>query len=172
MPKKIPTSQKSRDICKKRDWRILGGEIWVPSHAARAVVAAAKKWVDNAPEDVDDEELIDSVLALNSYGPGVRQDIGGFIDILCTGEYDDGVNVLPAIIGIQTTSRNGMSARRKKMRGECYDAVRDWLASAGIIYLHGWDQPGGPGKRYRLKEEQVILDGDGLAFVDPDEPKF
>lgn len=178
MPKQVPTSQLSRKKCKERDWRILGGEIWVPSHAARAVVDAAVDFC-NTPigQDVSDKlhGIALAVEKLKQYGPGVRQDIGGFIDILCTGEIALPVDsiIIDCIIGIQTTSRNGMSARRKKMRTECLDAVRDWLKSAGILYLHGWDQPKGPGKRYRLKEEQVTLgENNVLEFTDVDEPKF
>ena len=114
--------------------------------------------------------------ALRANRPGFYKDIGGFIDLLCVGDAlkidDDCYIPCEGIIGIQTTSRSGMSARKKKMRTECLDNVVKWLTAGGILYLHGWDQPGGPGKRYRLKEEQVILDGDGLVFIDADEPKF
>lgn len=178
MPKKTPTSQLSRKECKKRDWTILGGEIWVPSHAARAVVTAATELYDKYSSD-QLTKLYDAVRNMKAYGPGVRQDIGGFIDLLCLGEVPktellglpcDGT--MPCIIGIQTTARSGMSARRKKMKTECLPQVRDWLNAAGFLFLHGWDQPGGPGKRYRLKEEQVIFDGDGIQFIDAQEPKF
>ena len=179
---KIPTSKKTRDVCEKNGWRIIGGETYVTTYQARDVVEAAKAMhfenlldASKDPERIPSRSAVDclwglktAVDALNHGRPGFYKDIGGFIDILCTGK-TDGCN---CIIGIQTTSRSGMSARRKKMRTECLDAVRDWLNCGGIIYLHGWDQPGGPGKRYRLKEEQVILDGDGLQFIDAEEPKF
>ncbi len=178
MPTKTPTSQLSRKECKKRDWEIIGGEIWVPSHAARAVVDAAKRWsrgadLMNAVELLN--QLHEAVKSLEKFGPGVRQDIGGFIDLLCLGELplhkQEGID-LPCILGIQVTSRGGLSARRKKMQTECLDKVRRWIACGGILYLHGWDQPKGPGTRYRLKEEQVLLDGDSIKFVDAEEPKF
>ena len=75
----------------------------------------------------------------------IRQDLFGFIDILAVGP--------EGVLGVQTTSRGNMSARRAKILAhDNLQAVWD----AGIrIDLHGWDQPGGKGTRWRLKCETV-----------------
>ena len=58
----------------------------------------------------------------------IRQDLFGFIDVLCLGENE--------IIGVQTTSYSNISARVKKIQEhENVAAVR----KAGIkIVVHGW----------------------------------
>jgi hypothetical protein len=59
----------------------------------------------------------------------IRQDLFGFIDILCVGR--DGV------VGVQTTSSSSMAARRTKIANHAnIGPVRE----AGIrVLLHGWD---------------------------------
>ena len=72
-----------------------------------------------------------------------KNDLFGFIDILCLGE---GV-----VIGVQTTSKSNMSARIKKiMEHENLDRVR----SAGIkILVHGWAK--NKSNRWELKEVEL-----------------
>lgn len=58
----------------------------------------------------------------------IRQDLFGWIDIVCVGN--------GKIVGIQTTSRSNMEARRKKARGNA--ALKMWLDAGGLLYIHGW----------------------------------
>lgn len=75
---------------------------------------------------------------------GKRQDAFGIFDILAI--HPDKVGVL----GVQVTSRNSMSARRKKITGS--DAYGIWSKAGNGVVIHGWDKPE---FRYRLKEEYL-----------------
>lgn len=70
----------------------------------------------------------------------VRQDLFGFLDLLCV----DGKQV----VGVQTTSADNMSKRRKKIREHVnYLAVE----GSGIrVELHGWRKVG---RRWECKRE-------------------
>ncbi len=57
-----------------------------------------------------------------------RVDLFNCIDIVCLNG--------DKIVGIQTTSKANMSARRKKMKEE--PAMALWLNAAGQLVLHGW----------------------------------
>ncbi len=59
----------------------------------------------------------------------------------------------PGVLGIQTTSRAHVSARVKKILDE--PRAHRWLKNGNRIVVHGWDQPGGPRHRWRLKEVDV-----------------
>jgi hypothetical protein len=69
----------------------------------------------------------------------IRQDLFGFIDLLC---------VKDKVVGVQTTSVSNMAARRKKIKEHVnYLAVE----GAGIaIELHGWHKVG---NRWQVKRE-------------------
>lgn len=76
---------------------------------------------------------------------GIRQDLFGCIDLLAL----RGAEVL----AVQTTSRGEISRRcRKIATAEHLPAMR---AAGWTIHVHGWDQPGGPGTRYRLEVRDV-----------------
>ena len=72
-----------------------------------------------------------------------RNDLFGFIDVLCLGE---GV-----VIGVQTTSYSNMSARIKKILEHDNLAV---VKSSGIkIYVHGWRK--NKSNRWEFKEVEI-----------------
>ena len=72
----------------------------------------------------------------------IRQDLYGFIDVLCLGDGD--------IVGVQTTSYSNMSARIKKIREhENFAAVN----RAGIrVIVQGWHKKGA---RWEVREVEV-----------------
>jgi len=89
-------------------------------------------------------------------------DLFGFIDVVAL----DGQ---PGLLGVQTTTQNNAAARVSKIREECGDAARRWLAAGNRIEIHGWAKRGGRGKRklwsvsvLRL-ELSALLDSPGLA---------
>lgn len=71
-----------------------------------------------------------------------RQDLFGFIDILCLRGQE--------IIGLQTTSYSNISARVKKIRG--YENLKVVLAAGIKIVVHGWRKVG---TRWECKEVEV-----------------
>lgn len=69
-----------------------------------------------------------------------RNDLFGFIDILCVKEND--------VLGVQTTSKDNMSSRKKKiLEHENYSIVK---ASGIRIRVHGWKKE--KNGRYTLSE--------------------
>lgn len=74
----------------------------------------------------------------------IRKDLFGFADV---------VALNGGIVAIQCTTRKNMSMRRNKILASAKAAA--WMCSGGQIEIWGWDQPGGKGKRYRLKCETV-----------------
>lgn len=73
----------------------------------------------------------------------IRQDLYGFIDVLCVRDGE--------VVGVQATSLSGVSSRIKKIaEHENVGPVR----KAGIrILVHGWGK--GSNGRYRLREVDV-----------------
>ncbi len=78
----------------------------------------------------------------------IRQDLYGFIDILCC-KADCG------IIGLQVTTANNMAARRTKIEAE--HRAKTWKLAGGMIALHGWYKHGERGKRkvWAVKSESL-----------------
>lgn len=78
----------------------------------------------------------------------VRQDLFGFADLLA---------IAPTfgIMAVQVTSGSNVSARIKKIKVEPKAAL--WLASGGLICVHGWRKVGGLGKRktWQCREEFI-----------------
>ncbi len=73
---------------------------------------------------------------------GIRQDLFGFIDILCLG--DD-------IVGVQTTTKSNMSARVNKIMDHANIAA---VRKSGIrIEVHGWAK--GKNGRWSVKVVDV-----------------
>ena len=67
----------------------------------------------------------------------VTRDLFGCVDIIAVREGE--------IIGVQTTSRSNLAARRTKALGCPGLAV--WLAGGGRFVLHGWGKVGARGQR-------------------------
>jgi hypothetical protein len=74
-----------------------------------------------------------------------RNDLFGFIDILCLGQNQ--------VIGVQTTSYSNMSARIKKIRE--HENVHLVVASGIRILVHGWKK--NKSNRWEYKEVEVNL---------------
>jgi len=72
-----------------------------------------------------------------------RHDLFNFIDVLCLRKGE--------VVGVQTTSRGNIAARRKKIRElETFPLVLD----AGIkVVIHGWAK--NKSNRWEVKEEHV-----------------
>ncbi|MBS0364922.1 MAG: hypothetical protein JSR67_03750 [Proteobacteria bacterium] len=72
----------------------------------------------------------------------IRQDLYGFVDILCVGERE--------VVAVQTTSRSGLSSRLKKIADHPNVAA---VRRGGIrILVHGWWKQNG---RWYVREEDV-----------------
>lgn len=56
------------------------------------------------------------------------------------------------ILGVQTTSRDGMYERRCKLLKNSEISV--WLLAGAKLQLHGWDKPD---RLYRLKAEEITI---------------
>lgn len=67
----------------------------------------------------------------------VRQDLFGFIDIVC-------VSQKAGIVGVQTTTGSHISERAKKIKAE--PRAEAWIRSGGRIIIHGWVKQGARGK--------------------------
>ena len=114
-------------------------EYWQPSFANRAVVDAAKEFASNPDSSVKLEQLRCKVAQLEQFGPGKRQDLFNFVDIVAVGNGH--------ILAVQCTSTSGLSARLKKITSDCQDAAVAWLKNQGMIEVHGW-------KRYAKAENR------------------
>jgi hypothetical protein len=78
----------------------------------------------------------------------VRQDLFGFIDVLCVCE-----NI---VIAVQTTTGDNVSHRYEKMR--YLPAVVHWLsAPSRKLVIHGWSKRGERGKRKTWTCREVHL---------------
>ena len=86
----------------------------------------------------------------------VRQDLFGFCDI---------VALESRIVAIQVTSGTNVAARVNKIIDE--PRARAWLASGGLIEVHGWRKTGKAGKRklWNLRRVAVELDGMGVMVT-------
>ena len=80
----------------------------------------------------------------------IRQDLFGFADVIAV-DPNLGQSLL-----FQTTSYSGFSARRKKILES--DKAKTWLDAGGRIFVHGWQQKGGKGTRWSVREEEVTLE--------------
>jgi len=69
---------------------------------------------------------------------GVRQDLYGFIDIVCLRGDKRG------ILGIQTTSTGNINARIKKIKDN--PIYKLWLKCGNGIQVQGWSKKGAKGK--------------------------
>lgn len=92
---------------------------------------------------------------------GIRQDLFGILDVLCVG--DDGV------VGIQTTSDTGMSARIAKIRAATIEVKRgDQVETVDVlaalrrarvrVLVHGWRKRNG---RWWVREVELSLSEGG-----------
>jgi hypothetical protein len=74
-----------------------------------------------------------------------RRDLFGMFDLLALRGAET--------MAVQVTSRGNLSSRARKIADSpLLPAVRE---AGWTLHLHGWDQPKGPGTRYRLKAVDV-----------------
>jgi hypothetical protein len=77
---------------------------------------------------------------------GIRQDLFGWIDLVCVHPEKTGV------VGVQTTTGKNVAARLEKARGN--GALVAWLLAGGKLYVHGWRKAEG---RWQVSEREVLL---------------
>ena len=73
----------------------------------------------------------------------IRQDLFGFIDVLCLGDGE--------VVGVQTTSRSHISNRAKKIRE--HDNLLPVLDSGIRILIHGWAK--NKSNRWEVTESEI-----------------
>mgnify|MGYP000034231432 FL=1 len=73
----------------------------------------------------------------------IRQDLFGFIDVLCLGDGE--------IIGVQTTSRGNISKRAAKIKE--HENLLPVLDSGIRIVIHGWAK--NKSNRWEVKESEI-----------------
>ena len=99
----------------------------------------------------------------NQYaGPhGIRQDLFGFIDILCLDPAD-------GIIGVQSCGQD-YAGHVRKLTEERNEAVFEWLKHARAE-LWGWRKiklrRGGKAMRWRPRIGDIVLDGEDVRIVE------
>jgi hypothetical protein len=76
----------------------------------------------------------------------IRQDLFGILDVIAVGP--------GGTVGVQSTSRGNLSARRNKIMA--HPDTPTLLVAGWAVVLHGWDKPA---HRWRLKEERITLEG-------------
>ncbi len=83
-----------------------------------------------------------------------RQDLFGFADLLALGG---------RIVAIQVTSGENVAARINKIFE--LDTAREWLASGGLIEVHGWAKRGARGKRKLWTLRRVAVECHGMGVM-------
>ena len=73
----------------------------------------------------------------------IRQDLFGFIDVLCLGDGE--------IVGVQTTTAKNMSARITKIRE--HENLLPVLDSGMRVLIHGWQK--NKSNRWEVKETEI-----------------
>lgn len=90
----------------------------------------------------------------------VRQDLYGFIDVLCCGGDD--------MLAVQTTTGNHVGERFEKLR--FLPAVVHWLsAPTRKLVIHGWAKRGGRGERKLWSCRTVTLKLNSTGAVEMEE---
>lgn len=111
---------------------------------------------------------VDAAEQVQRFGGKVRRkDLFGFADLVAYPNPYQGVED-PAVIWLQVTSRGNISTRLRKIQNgttgkgqwehPIADAARAVLESGDRIVIEGWDQPNGPGTRWRDKERELTLE--------------
>ena len=86
-----------------------------------------------------------------------RIDLFGVIDVLAvTGS---------GIVGIQSTSRDNVSSRVRKIMDE--PRVPIWLESGGRLFVHGWGKMASG--RWECREVEIVLNDGVLEKIDVDD---
>ena len=80
----------------------------------------------------------------------IRQDLFGFADVIAMAPE------AKQVLLFQTTSYSGFSARRKKILAS--EEAKTCLQTGVRIFVHGWQQKGGKGTRWSVREEEVTLE--------------
>ena len=120
--------------CRRRGWIAAKTEFWQPSFAASSLIDAVVK----------NGDVSKAIANYKHFGPGVRRDIWGFIDILAIA---DG-----KILAIQATTEPQASAHVLKIVRECAEPAAAWLKAGGLIYVWGWSKVG---HRWHVHERPV-----------------
>jgi hypothetical protein len=80
----------------------------------------------------------------------IRQDLYGFIDILC---FQPGQGT----VAVQATSTSNIGSRIEKIKA--LPLAKKWLETENAILVHGWAKRGGRGERklWTLVEKELVL---------------
>jgi len=146
----------TRTLKHLRDDGWLAGvvEYWQPSFASRSVVDAATAAVPNA------RKIREAVANYRKFGPGKRQDLFDFVDIVAVG--------LGRPRFVQCTSASGLSARVDKIVIDCQESAIACLKSRVRIEVWGWRKYAKAENRkyWRPKIKLVTLRGKSLVVED------
>lgn len=86
---------------------------------------------------------------------GIRQDLFGFIDLVC-------LDPVHGIVGVQCCAGSGHAAHRRKILEERADIATEWLRCGGKIEIHSWSKRklvrGGKAERWASRVEIVTLE--------------
>lgn len=95
-----------------------------------------------------------------------RSDLFGFADLVAVP--DPYCDLDPAFVFLQVTSRANISTRLRKIQNgttgkgqwerPMADIARAILVNGDRVMVEGWDQPKGPGTRWRDKERELTLE--------------
>lgn len=134
-------------------------EYWQPSHAAREVVSAAE-----ASGGKSTVRLVNAVSNLAKFGPGKRQDLFHFVDVVAVGV---GVPLL-----VQCTAYSGVSARVTKIVTEYSGEALACLRDGFDVQVWGWKKHAKPVQRklWRPTIKHLRLASNGGISVEVDKP--
>ena len=129
---------------------------------SRSLAELRKRWPAAAVEKV---EYWNYFAPRKGGGKGKRHDLFGFGDVLVAGPR-------PGFIIVQVTTKQQMSARRKKILGKPQAGdgnpqkhaeyrlacLTHWLNAGGRVLIQGWDQPNGPRTAWVMTEWEVTIE--------------
>jgi len=131
-------------------------EYWQPSFAARQVVDEAMSWAKSSSTS----GLLRAIASLERTGPGKRQDLFGFLDVVAIGR--------GTTLGVQCTSTANLSARISKIQTERQDEALAWLSDGNRLEVWGWKKYVArvDGKLWRPTVRRLVLASNGAISVE------
>lgn len=132
-------------------------EYWQPSNASREVVSRAEQFVAGG----DKQPLVSAVGLLQKFGPGKRQDLFDFVDIVGIGD---------RVRFIQCTTTSGLASRITKIQTECTEALHACLNANVSVEAWGWKRYAKPvnRKHWRPTIKYLRLASNGGVSVEQD----
>lgn len=153
-------------------WRAEPAEYWQPSFASRnaleSAVAYGKR--QGKPEHA---ALLQALAELEKFGPGKRQDLFGFVDVVAAGQ--------GYLLGVQCSTHQNVSSRCRKIIEDCTEDATAWLRSRCRIEVWGWKKYDKPIdrkywrptiKRLKLLRGAIVVDRDPPPTVKSENPSL